>query len=192
MHTEIRDAVIRVHTFKEGLLSRLAHDLLLNLGRFEIEAQGDKVHAVGESQSLEVLGVARDGELIPESLGTGEKEAILQNLAEQVLRSEQFPRVRFTATVTRGARALSMKGSLELCGTSQPLQVDMTRSGDRLIGTFELVPSRFGIKPFRALAGALKVQDRVRITVDARAPADGTPAAECVRWIPAAAQAEAR
>ena len=40
------DAVIRVYTFKDGLLSKLAHDLALNLGLFEIEARGEAIHAL--------------------------------------------------------------------------------------------------------------------------------------------------
>ena len=176
------DAIIHVHTFKEGFLSKLAHDLLLNLRRFEIELEGDQVRAVGQSESLEVLGVAQDGAL-KETLSDGEKQTIAQNMGDQVLQTKRFPQVRFTGSVRRGERALSVHGELELCGVSQPLEVAFTREGDRLRGSFELVPSRFGIKPFRALAGALRVQDRVRITVDARAPEEDAQPAK-LRWEP--------
>jgi hypothetical protein len=178
------DAVIHVHTFKEGLLSKLAHDLLLNLRRFEIEAQGDAVRAVCESGSLEVLGVVRH-DALEESLSEGDKKTILEHLNAEVLRTQRFPLVRFTGRVWRGESALSVEGVVEMCGASQPLDVVLKRDRDRLRGTFELVPSRFGIKPFRALAGTLRVQDRVRITVDACFPGDAPASGpEPLRWRP--------
>ncbi len=184
------DAIIHVHTFKEGFLSKLAHDLLLNLRRFTIEVEGAQVRVVAQSASLEVLGIAHDGTL-KGGLSDGEKQTIAQNMDEQVLQTKRFPEVRFTGSVRREhGRAPSVHGQLELCGVVQPLEVAFTREGDRLRGTFEIVPSRFGIKPFRALAGALKVQDRVRVTVNAQAPedhvqtpADGT-SPEVLRWGP--------
>jgi hypothetical protein len=133
--------------------------------------------------SFEVLGVVRHGAL-EESLSEGDKTTILQNLASEVLQTQRFPQVRFTGRVRRSEGTLSVAGHVEMCGRTQPLDVVLVRDGDRLRGTFELVPSRFGIKPFRALAGTLRVQDRVRVTVDAAFPGDTPGGPEPLRWRP--------
>jgi hypothetical protein len=60
--------------------------------------------------------------------------------------------------------------------------------GARLVGELELAPSQWGIKPFRALGGTLKVQDRIRVAVHANADwlatgAELNPAVQLV-WQP--------
>jgi len=45
--------------------------------------------------------------------------------------------------------------------------------GDALRCEIELKPSDFGIAPYRALGGALKVQDRVRVVLTLDPPATG-------------------
>jgi hypothetical protein len=176
------DAVIHVYTFKEGLLSKLAHDLLLNLTRFEIEAQSDTVHAVMDSASLEVVGAMREG-VLQASVSESDKRTIQENMVQDVLRSKRFPQVRLTASVKRSDLAVDLHGTLELCGVSQPMRMTLLRRGGRLSGDFEFVPSRFGIKPYRALAGTLRVQDRVRISVDAQDPEGAAAAGVALRWL---------
>lgn len=54
-------------TFKEGLLSPMAHDLLLRIARFEIEVgeRPPSVRAWFESGSLEVVAAMRAGRPAP-------------------------------------------------------------------------------------------------------------------------------
>ena len=42
------------------------------------------------------------------------------------------------------------------------------RDGERCAGQVEFAPSRFGIQPYRAFLGALKLDDRVRVSWDLR------------------------
>ena len=176
------DAVIRVYTFKEGLLSKLAHDLLLDLGRFEIEAQGDAVHAVLEPASLEIVGALSHGKLVPGWPSSGDRAKILQNLAEDVLHTRRFPKVLWSGKAQRGTTTVQLDGTLELCGVRQSLPLTLRREAGRLRGELEFAPSRFGVKPYRALGGTLKVQDRVRLTIDAEDP--GEREGEALRWTP--------
>jgi len=176
----VLDAEIRVYTFKEGLLSKLAHDLLLDVSRFHIELQDGAVRADFETTSLVVLGPMRDGKLV-EGLSESDKAKIRESMQGEVLRSERYPRAHLDARATRDASGVRISGSLTLCGSSQPLELTLTQASGRLRGEVELCPSRFGIRPFRALGGALKVQDRVRVRIDAREP----PAAsehDVLRW----------
>lgn len=53
-----------------------------------------------------------------------------------------------------------------MAGQRRPLALLLGLSRDRLHGEVELTPSRWGIKPFKALMGAIKLQDRVRVRFD--------------------------
>jgi hypothetical protein len=163
------DAIIHVYTFKEGLLSKLAHDLKLGLTRFQISARGNTVEAKLDASSLKVLGTMRSGALDPAVLSGGDKEKIQQNIAREVLRTREFPEIRFQGVLMNQEAPFSLNGSLVLCGSTHPLQLSLAQRGGRLLGEVELTPSRWGIKPYKALGGTLKVQDRVVVAIDASA-----------------------
>jgi hypothetical protein len=76
-----------------------------------------------------------------------------------------FSIVDFVATVS---------GELTIAGTTRPADMALTVDRDRIRGTMTVVQSRWGIKPFTALMGALRVRDAVDIVVDVRLP--GRPA----------------
>lgn len=162
-------AAIYVHTFKDGLLSKLAHDLLLRPEQVALEVQGNRVEVRCDTAQWEVLGTMQAGKLVQPGPSASDQQKILQNLCRDVLQSERHPTARYTGTATPdGKGGLHVAGHLTLCGVSLPLSFSLTRVDGLLRGGFEFVPSRFGIKPFRALGGALKVQDRVRIEIEAR------------------------
>jgi hypothetical protein len=168
-------AVIRIHSFKEGLLSGLGHDLQLNLGRFRITQSGRSIFARLEPASLVVEGALRQGKLDTSLVDEADREKIRHSLQTDVLRTNRFPEAQFTGRVFGDTAPYRVSGELTLCGTTQPLSIMLLRAGPSLRGEVELVPSQFGIKPFRALGGALKVQDRVLVLVEADAEylADG-------------------
>jgi polyisoprenoid-binding protein YceI len=168
------DAQIHVYTFKEGFLSKLAHDLALSVTRFDIEVDAaGHVRARLDTRSLEVQGVMDKGALDRAVLSVGDREKIQQTMREEVLLTAQHSEALFEGQVRELSEGVQLNGSLRLRGREHPLQLELQRRGVRLRGELELVPSRFGIKPYRALGGALKVQDRVRIAIDAEAPPPG-------------------
>ena len=82
--------------------------------------------------------------------------------------------IEFGSTaVTPGAGEgrLRVTGELEIAGTARPVEVELAIEGGRLTGEATIAQSEWGIKPYSALLGALKVADRVRVTVDAELPA---------------------
>jgi hypothetical protein len=171
-------ASILVYTFKEGLLSPLAHDLLLRLTRFEIRREGAQIEADLEPDSFEVVGIVRGGQLEEAGLGADDKAKILEHLRREVLHTERYPDARFRGSVRESsARERILVGQLTLCGTSRALELSLTPRSQRWQGSLELVPSEFGIRPFRALGGALKVKDRVRVVLEAEDPALTSPGA---------------
>ena len=58
-----------------------------------------------------------------------------------------------------------------MAGSSRSVSFELELSGDgRVTGTLPVIQSQWGIKPYRAFMGALKVRDDVEIVLDAYLP----------------------
>lgn len=164
-------ATIHVFTFKDGLLARLAHDLRLTLGRFEIQRDGAALTGRFWPASLTVDGaMTRQGQLDAHALSDSDRRKIEQNIAEDVLHLARAPEASFSGRILAGEAAV--EGELTLAGRSAAVQAPVRAADGRLRAELTLVPSRWGIAPYRALAGAIKLQDRVLVVVDLPAQID--------------------
>jgi polyisoprenoid-binding protein YceI len=163
------DAAIYIYTYKEGLLSKLAHDLRFTLTRFEISARGTEIEATFDLSSLRVDGVMKDGKIDRSVPSESDREKIRENVRQDVLRTSELGEARFLGRTHSREPPFTVSGDLTLCGVTKPLSLLLLTRGDRMAGELEILPSQWGIKPFRALGGTLKVQDRIRIAVHANA-----------------------
>ncbi|MFY0532582.1 hypothetical protein [Nannocystis pusilla] len=94
---------IHVFTFKDGLLARLAHDLRLSLGRFEIRREGTALSGRFWPATLKVDGVVgKDGRVDVDGLGAGDKAKIQRNITDEILLTAQHPEVSFNGALTPG------------------------------------------------------------------------------------------
>ncbi|MDC0718892.1 YceI family protein [Nannocystis bainbridge] len=163
-------AQITVFTFKDGLLARLAHDLRLSLGRFEIRRDGTALSGRFWPASLKVDGVVgKDGRVDVEGLGASDKAKIQRNITDEILLTAQHPEVSFAGALTPGG---VLDGRLVMLGKTVPVRAPVRVEGDRLHAEFTLVPSQWGIAPYKALAGAIKLQDRLVVALDLPADPD--------------------
>lgn len=162
------DAIIHVYTYKEGLLSKLAHDLRFTLARFSVSARGSEVSARFETGSLRVDGVMKAGKLERAELSTADREKIHDTLKD-VLGAREYGEARLNARLVTTQPPFLLEGQLTLKGDSRPVSLRLARDEDRLFGEMTITPSQWGIRPYRALGGTLKLQDKVRITIDASA-----------------------
>ncbi len=156
---------IQVFTFKDGLLARLAHDLRLSLTGFEIRIDGSTVEGRMWPESLRVDGVMRGANLRVDELSASDRAKIQRNIREDVMVTARYPEVRFRGEVETTAGGARVTGTLEMLARQQPVTVNVRREGDKLVGVCELQPSKWGIRPYKALAGAIKLQDRVRVAL---------------------------
>jgi hypothetical protein len=154
---------IEVYTFKEGLLSPLAHDLRLRLERFEIAYDSAHVTARFWPASLVVEGVARDGRVDASGLSAAQKAEITGNIRDRILRTDSHPEAVYEAAIAEASGARRLSGTLELCGRSKPLEIVVEESAGKYTGSVELRPSLWGIQPFRAMLGTIRLQDRVSV-----------------------------
>ena len=67
------------------------------------------------------------------------------------------------------ATGMSVQGDLTLAGTTQPLTFDLAVGDDGTLKATALVTqSRWGMKPYSAMWGALKVLDDVEVVFEGR------------------------
>lgn len=154
-----------VYTFKEGLLSRLAHDLQVRLQRFEVEVDAGRVSARFPLDAFRVIGAMKNGRLAEGTLSASDRGKIEHTLREEVLHTARHPEARLTAEVVPdGEGRARLEGTLDLAGHQASIHAALRDDGG-ITTRIELQPSRWGIAPYRALGGTLRLQDRVVVEV---------------------------
>ncbi len=144
---------VEVMTFKEGLLSRAAHDLKLR-----VEARVEGGVAVIDPAALRVVCAMKRGKEAPRALSDKDKRSIEESMRDTVLEVRRFPEIRFEASEQDGDR---VRGTLKLHGVEKPVTLSF-RGG---VAKVRLDQRQFGITPYSAMMGALKVQAGVEVVV---------------------------
>jgi polyisoprenoid-binding protein YceI len=171
-----------VKTGRTGMGRRAGHDLVIDVTRW----QGEVTVAGAEPESSMVSVVVDVDSLeVREGLGgvkplTDKDRAEIKNTLRDILDSEIYPEIRFTSTsVTGSAESVTVEGDLTIRGETEPVTVSAELTDDRVRGTATVAQTRWGIKPYSAFLGALRVADEVGVEFDAALmPAGGDSAAD--------------
>jgi YceI-like protein len=155
-------ATCEVFTSREGVLSAVGHDLKLRPERFEIQADGVSVQARFEPATLRVAYAMRGGREDPAALSERDRADIERSCARDVLEAHRFPEITFTSSEVRPG---SVRGTLSLHGRELSGDFAVKRVDGRAVAEVELDVRRFGIRPYRAMLGALRVSPLVRVVV---------------------------
>jgi hypothetical protein len=158
-----------VHTFKEGVLSAVAHDLEIEVERWWVEVTESRIEGEAEASSLRVLYSMDGGRPHPSTLSRRDRKKIEANIVSDVLRPKKHPIIRFSAE-RPAADVESFAGELELCGKKRSVRVRLVRRDEKLLGELRIHQPDFGIKPFTAMMGTLRIKPE--IVVIAELPAD--------------------
>ncbi len=160
-----KSATCYIYTFKDGLLSQVAHDLRLRVGRFALRVEDEAVSATFDTASLAVDTAMRDGVATPNALGAGDKAKIAAQIREEVLHSAELPQASFQSSkvVRRADGGYDVTGALTLHGVTRTLvtRTQLVEGRQRL--EVSLHQPDFGITPYRAMLGALKIRPDVRV-----------------------------
>jgi hypothetical protein len=154
---------ISVFTFKDGILARAAHNLALRTEQFDIALDGDRVTAVMPLEGLQVIGPVENGVVRAERFDAAQRIEVEQTMRAEILHSARYPTARFTGRAIADESGFHVDGQLELAGRTATLAFGVRRDGDVYRARFEIPPSRWGIAPYKALLGAIKLKDNVRI-----------------------------
>jgi polyisoprenoid-binding protein YceI len=175
---------ITLRTFRDGLAAQAGHDLTIEAVRWSGEL------VVAPDLTPASLNVSVDLGALVVRAGTGgikpltdrDKREIAVS-ARKVLSADRYPEATFTATSFEpepGDAGGTIVGTLTLAGRSQRqrLQVSQPAPG-RYRATTTIRQTSFGIKPYSAFLGSLKVADAVELEaeVDLSQAAEKEPAA---------------
>ncbi len=102
-----------------------------------------------------------------QALGDEEKASIHKTIDDEVLTRQD---IKFRSSAVQGApdgSRLSVKGDLTLAGKTNPVDFELAIGDDgALEATAVVTQSGWGMKPYSALFGALKVADDVEVVLD--------------------------
>ena len=167
---------LTLETRRDGFGALIGHDLVLEATRWSgtvvvdpDEPERSQVEVTVEAASLEVRRA--EGGLKP--LTDKDRDDIHRTIREKVLHTREVPDIVFRSTgVTGTGPALSVRGDLTIGGRTRPvtLAVDLDGRADGTLATatMTIVQTEFGIKPYSALMGALRVRDSVDLHVDVK------------------------
>jgi hypothetical protein len=153
------------------MAQRVGHDLIIEVGQWnasiEVGDDGTPTAASLEAdpRSLKVL----EGHRGVKPLTDSDRDEIGSNIDEKILRGHP---IKFTSTsVEHSDGRLLVHGELTMAGTTRPASFELALDENgRVSGTLPITQSEWGIKPYRAFMGALKVRDTVDIVLDAGLP----------------------
>jgi hypothetical protein len=161
-----QNARLIVHTVAAGTVARVGHDLSIDVGSWsgtlELGEEGASVTFSADGGSLRVL----EGHGGMKALDDDDRANISQTIDDEVLK--QTP-IEFRSSMVERAAGdrLRVEGELELAGSRHPIAFELTLAEPgRLAGGATIKQSDWGIKPYSALFGALKVVDEVEVTID--------------------------
>ncbi len=167
---------IVLRTYRDGLAATAGHDLVIDLPSWSGE------FTVDDDKAPEALEVHIDIGALKVRDGTGGLKPLtdrdrneIATTARRLLSTEQHPEAVFTATRFEfSGESGVIEGNLSLKGVSRPFRLQVTQSDlGTYRGTGTVVQSAYGIKPYTAFFGALKVRDTVDVEVEATIPASG-------------------
>jgi polyisoprenoid-binding protein YceI len=160
------NATLRVKTGRHGAAAKAGHDLVIEVKSWEAtlniddDAASSSVELTADPTSLHVV----KGEGGMQALGDDDRADIRKSIDKDVLKKKS---ISFTSSsVSESNGDLAVSGELELGGKSKPVDFVVSGDGGSVTGSATFKQSDWGIKPYSALFGALKVNDEVTVEVD--------------------------
>jgi polyisoprenoid-binding protein YceI len=175
---------ITLKTFRDGLVASAGHDLTIEAVRWSGElvvAPDQKPASLNVNVDLGAL-VVRAGTGGIKPLTDRDKREIAVT-ARKVLSADRYPEATFAATSFEpgpDGGGGTIVGTLTLAGRSEPQQLQVSQlAPGQYRATTTIRQTSFGIKPYSAFLGSLKVSDAVEleVEVDLSQAAEKEPAA---------------
>jgi polyisoprenoid-binding protein YceI len=159
------EGTLIVKTGKGGAAAKAGHNLVIEVTSWNATLDLGAESAVALTADASSLRV-RDATGGAFALGAEEKAGIDRTIDDDVLKGGA---IAFRSTgVEADAGRLSVRGDLDLLGTRHPIDFDLAVGDDgHLTGSARLKQTDWGIKPYSALFGTLKVADEVEVIIDA-------------------------
>lgn len=149
---------------KAGALSFLAHDHNIAVKTFSGRVV---VPDAGAAQGSLELEVDARSLVVLDKVSDKDRAEITKSMNDSVLESAKFPKITFRSVGVSNANGanLTVNGDLTLHGVTKRIAVPVTISATpqllRATGKYTLKQTDFGITPYSAAAGSIKVKNEV-------------------------------
>ena len=162
------NGTLSVKTKRTGAAAKAGHDLRIDVTAWQatLEVGEDPTQASivldADATSLRV----REGTGGLQALGDDDKASIQQTIDDNVLKRQA---IEFRSTAVQASadgNRISVQGELTLVGKARPIAFDLAVADDgKLSGSAVVKQTDWGIAPYSALFGALKVADEVEVVL---------------------------
>lgn len=157
---------------KAGLLSAFAHNHEIGVRSWSGTVTLPDSGVAGASAQLDID--AKSLVVLDKKVSDKDRSEIFDSMHREVLESEKYPRIAFrSVSITGVAKSgenrygFTLNGDLSLHGTTKriavPLTATVTPAEIRVSGKYRLKQTDYGIKPYSAAGGTIKVRDTVTI-----------------------------
>ncbi|MDQ6911118.1 MAG: YceI family protein [Actinomycetota bacterium] len=169
-----QDGKLLLNVYKDGVAAKMGHDLTFEVtswsGKADIDPDNPSASSVQVSidpGSLEII----DSKGGAKQLSDGDRKDIKKNI-DKALQTSKYNSIDFQCKGVSGTPPrVSLQGNLTLVGQIRRVTLDLTVDySGHAQGRTSFAQSQFGIKPFSAMLGALKIKDNVDISIDLRLP----------------------
>ena len=146
----------RVNVFVDGMASSFGHDATLRVTNLSLDVgQDDGVTADFDPSSLRVVNDISDS-----------NRRDIEKNAQKSLEPRKYPKIQFRSVkVVRDGTRARIEGDLTLHGVTNPISLDAHDDGKRWNAKVVLDQRKYGIKPFSAMLGALKIKPEVEVNI---------------------------
>lgn len=154
---------IRIHTFAEGLFSRLAHDLELTCRDASGTAKDERSCTLTiPVRGIDVVGTLKGGKVDSGALSPSDREDILEKMRREVFHDAAS--VTVEASVER-VKVISPTGkTVERAVSLRPQKAD--DGSLRVQGRIDISMNAFGAVPVKGPMNAFRVKDVVEVHFD--------------------------
>ena len=161
-------ALCYVFTYKEGLLSGLGHDLRITVASFAVDVAEDagSIRARFDAGSLRVDCAMREGEARPGVLTADDTKEIDETIIKKVLETDAYHDIiMVSSSVTREDSSYKIEAALTLHGRTRQISFSVRKEDGRYNADIWLHLPDFGIRPFSALFGMIKIKPDILVRV---------------------------
>jgi len=138
------------------MASSFGHDATLKVTSLSVDiGEDDGITADFDAGSLRVINDISDS-----------NRRDIERNAEKTLEPRKYPKIQFrSVSVVRDGDRARVEGDLTLHGVTQQISLDAHDDGRQWNAKVVLDQRKFGIKPFSAMLGALKIKPNVEVNI---------------------------
>lgn len=160
------NGTLQVNTKRIGAAAKAGHDLTIAVDDWKAtltigdDPSQSSLTVDANADSLRVV----DGSGGVSALGDKDKQNIKKTIDDDILKRQSVS-FRSTSVQANNGR-LAVQGDLTIVGRTQPISFDLLVGDDGTVsGSATVKQTDWGVKPYSALFGALKVADDVEVSI---------------------------